>query len=429
MKKEAVETIEVVEHLPSIVDSFNAVFEDIKKHVVGRQSEIDALKLCVLCKQHLLLEGPPGVGKSLLASAFAARVTGVTFFKKLMFKSTQSDEIFGPMSAKKYKEEEIWHHNIEGMLPSAHIAFIDEVYRGSDSILPTMLNVLNEREFINGANLVRCPLITAIGACNTVPTAEELIAFHDRWLIHYTVTGLTAKNQIKAIQMYLEDSLGNLDPEAFISLENIEILNKAVMSVAVPDDVLELYVELVHKYKAGIGNAYISDRRVCHALRIAQAKAVLDGKSDTPLTPEYLSEVQPAFMLPNKGSEAAFSSAFTAVIGGIEKARVELGKFTDIEKCYTELMNRYKRNLPPKKLKTLYRIAKDSITALNDLPSTDIPQTEVGREKLNVLLRGFNDLATGCSESLANVGEEVDETPVNTAKAASDDNDEEVPVN
>ena len=48
---------------------------------------------------------------------------------------------------------------IEGYLPSASVAFIDEVFKANSAILNTLLTILNERLFDNGADRVRVPLV------------------------------------------------------------------------------------------------------------------------------------------------------------------------------------------------------------------------------------------------------------------------------
>lgn len=47
----------------------------------------------------------------------------------------------------------------EGYLPAASVAFIDEVFKANSAILNTLLTILNERLFDNGADRVRVPLI------------------------------------------------------------------------------------------------------------------------------------------------------------------------------------------------------------------------------------------------------------------------------
>ena len=55
--------------------------------------------------------------------------------------------------------------------------------QSSSSILNSLLTLLNERKFSNGAVLEAVPLITCIGASNEFPDSEELDALFDRFLL------------------------------------------------------------------------------------------------------------------------------------------------------------------------------------------------------------------------------------------------------
>ena len=49
-----------------------------------------------------------------------------------------------------------------GYLPEASVAFIDEVFKANSAILNTLLTILNERLFDNGATRVRVPLVCLV---------------------------------------------------------------------------------------------------------------------------------------------------------------------------------------------------------------------------------------------------------------------------
>jgi len=60
----------------------------------------------------------------------------------------------------------------EGYLPAASVAFIDEVFKANSAILNTLLTILNERLFDNGADRVRVPLICLV-RCGRPPPARH----------------------------------------------------------------------------------------------------------------------------------------------------------------------------------------------------------------------------------------------------------------
>ena len=181
----------------ALVENFKTVVQEGMRSVfIERAEEIAAIQYCFLTQTHLMLEGMHGLAKSMIAEQAFVRVAGARTFHKMMMKTTSPDELFGPMNSNVYREKAIWEHNTKGMLPEAHFLFLDEVYRASDHALPALLNILNERTFINGTNLIRCPLMTAIGTTNFTTDTEELLAFHDRWHVKVKVQSLTSTSTL-----------------------------------------------------------------------------------------------------------------------------------------------------------------------------------------------------------------------------------------
>ena len=68
--------------------ALEAVRTEVGKAVVGQDSVITGLVICLLCRGHVLLEGVPGVAKTLmvrsLAGALSLRSTRVQFTADLM---------------------------------------------------------------------------------------------------------------------------------------------------------------------------------------------------------------------------------------------------------------------------------------------------------------------------------------------------------
>lgn len=75
----------------------------------------------------------------------------------------------------------------EGYLPTAEVAFVDEIFKANSAILNALLTLLNERLFDNGNKRLQAPLMTLIGASNELPESEELDALYDRFLIRRQV--------------------------------------------------------------------------------------------------------------------------------------------------------------------------------------------------------------------------------------------------
>ena len=81
---------------------------------------------------------------------------------------------------------------IEGYLPTAEVAFIDEIFKANSAILNALLTLLNERLFDNGSERFEVPLLCLVGASNELPESEELDALYDRFLIRRQVAQVSA---------------------------------------------------------------------------------------------------------------------------------------------------------------------------------------------------------------------------------------------
>ena len=76
----------------NIVRRLNRVGQEIKQLFSRRDTAVDLMQLALLCREHALLVGPPGSGKSELVSRFAAGVQASSF-QYLLTRFTEPSEI------------------------------------------------------------------------------------------------------------------------------------------------------------------------------------------------------------------------------------------------------------------------------------------------------------------------------------------------
>jgi MoxR-like ATPase len=154
----------------------------VNEKLVGREDEAAALFAASLAGVPAVLIGEPGTAKSLLIRMINDGCTQKKFFDYLMNSYTQPDELFGAPKIQEFMEGN-FERDIEGKLPDAEFAFLDEIFRGGSHILNMLLSVINERKFHNGSDVIDLPLVNLYGAANAPPTDPDLSAFYDRFPI------------------------------------------------------------------------------------------------------------------------------------------------------------------------------------------------------------------------------------------------------
>ena len=73
------------------------VRQELKQLFIERDEIVDGALIALMSGQHLLLIGPPGTAKSMLAKELCRRIDG-SYFEWLLTKFTTPEEILGPVS-------------------------------------------------------------------------------------------------------------------------------------------------------------------------------------------------------------------------------------------------------------------------------------------------------------------------------------------
>lgn len=100
----------------------------LNNSALEREEIVDGLLATLLSKQNAFLLGEPGTGKSDLVRTLCAGIEKANYFGYLLTPTTDPSEVFGPVAVTKLLKDE-YTRDIDGYLPSAHIAFLDELFR------------------------------------------------------------------------------------------------------------------------------------------------------------------------------------------------------------------------------------------------------------------------------------------------------------
>lgn len=252
------------------MNPFETIRNELTATFLEREEVVEGLLCALVAGQHVLLLGPPGTAKSELAHEICRRVDDARYFQWLLTRFTTPEELFGPISLRGL-EQDRYVRVTDGKLPRAHVAFLDEVFKASSSILNTLLAILNERRFDGGDGPAEVPLLTLVGAANELPEDEELGALYDRFLLRYQVDYL--REDFRFLQM-----LGAGEPAArtSVSMADLAAMREKARRVEVPGGVLRDIAEL--RTRLSDKDVVVSDRRWRHSLDLLRARAALAGR-------------------------------------------------------------------------------------------------------------------------------------------------------
>lgn len=279
-------------------ERFLSILNEIKKGLHEKDAELQMALLTAIAGESILLLGPPGVAKSMIARRIKYAFENAKSFEYLMSRFSTPDEIFGPVCISKLKESDVYERNTEGFLPDADVAFLDEIWKAGPAILNTLLTILNEKTFKNGKNEIHVPLKLLVGASNELPAeGEGLEALWDRFLVR--MVSECVKSEENFYQILMDESSSCMEPDLktvpSITHKEYKSWQKQISLVDIRPEVLSAITYIRNGIKnlrldenndsvSRVHNIYISDRRWKHIVHLLRASAFVHDRKEVDVT-------------------------------------------------------------------------------------------------------------------------------------------------
>ena len=270
-------------------DRIQRPLKEMARGIYEKDTELAMSLLAAIAGESLILLGPPGVAKSMVARRVKAAFRGAKSFEYLMSRFSTPDEIFGPVSISKLKDSDKYERSIEGYLPMADVVFLDEIWKAGPAIQNTLLTVMNEKLFRNGDKEIHVPLKLLIAASNELPAqGEGLEALWDRFIIRMECENIKQEKNFNAMLTDPFDE-GNAEISQDLQIKENEYKEwtKKIDSIVIPEHVLKC-VAMIRRALGSVAvdysderhNVYVSDRRWKKIVRLMRASALVNDREE-----------------------------------------------------------------------------------------------------------------------------------------------------
>jgi MoxR-like ATPase len=298
-KRTAAERVATVEDIaPSPVrQKFMTTLREITASLIERDEEVILFLVALVTHEHVCIQGPPGTGKSLLADSVLSWIDGPVY-SELMMKDLPPEGVFGPLDIPKLTGKTTgtseYVRLVKGYLPDAVVAFLDEIWKATGSVLNRNLKISHERQFRNGAqplvpHVPNVPLISMFAASNEWPNdqegGKELAALMDRFLLRKDIKPISTQAGRERL-LWVRDHVPKLSTK--ITRDELVLAKKEATALPwKPESKAILNKILRELAKQGI---MPGDRRQYKSIDVASGYAYLSGGQA--VEPEHLEVLQ-----------------------------------------------------------------------------------------------------------------------------------------
>lgn len=254
-------------------EKFSNIFRYLSTVLPERDTEIELALIAMLSRQHYIMLGPSGEGKSFLIKQLMECFTDVVYADKTLTASTEYDDLFGFPDSNAISEGKMIR-TFEGTIAMVHVVGLHEIGKCSDILRTTLMEYFNERSLDNYDHKVETPLMSAICSSNELPS--KVIGFTNRFAIKNEVERLSWDGREALANAVNSKAFRPINPKLKITLDDLIRAQNYVASYQLPKSMIAAMVELC-KSMEDQHVTMIDTRKWLWAMGIMRANVFLDG--------------------------------------------------------------------------------------------------------------------------------------------------------
>ncbi len=278
-----------VKVLEKIVKQKDEFYSELNKVIIGQHDVVEYIFIALLCKGHVLLEGVPGLGKTLIIKTISnildLSFNRIQFTPDLMPSDITGTEIISQNANSGERELKF----IKGPIFS-NIILADEINRTPPKTQSALLEAMQESKVTTGGETysIDQPFFVLatqnpIEQEGTYPLPEAQL---DRFMFNVLIQYPSFKEEQDVVKSNTTSNSYQL--KSIISKNDLLDFQQLVINVPVSDNLIDYAVKFVHSTRPGnnspeITNKYIEwgagPRASSYLIMAAKAKAILNGKA------------------------------------------------------------------------------------------------------------------------------------------------------
>src|SRR5881398_2625274 len=235
-----------------LADVLAAARDEVSKAVVGHDEAVDLMLIAALARGHVLLEGPPGTAKTLLAQAMA-RVLGADFQRVQFTPDTTPGELIGEMVTRGGEVV------LERGAIFTNVLLADEINRTPPRVQAGLLEAMQERHVtMRGRTYFIDPPFFVMATQNpyehegVFPITESQL---DRFLVKVELEYGDEDSELSTLDLphrgVIPDMLGDISP--LLGERAFLVAQEVVDEVLVSEEVARLCVRIVRATRSSEG--------------------------------------------------------------------------------------------------------------------------------------------------------------------------------
>lgn len=268
-------------HFEELRELVENIRSEVGKTIIGQQEMVEQIILALLSDGHILIEGVPGIAKTLTAklisSTISADFSRIQFTPDLMPADVIGSSIFNVQKQEfEFKKGPIF----------SNLVLCDEINRAPAKTQAALFESMQEKQItVDGKTYLLEEPFMVLATQNPIEqegTYRLPEAQLDRFLfkIHVDYPSLEEEIQLLKLSQQSENPIQNQKAEIILSKEKLIQFRKEVRSVNVEPHLLEYMAKIVGKTRNN-ASMYLgaSPRASLAILDTAKAKAAISGRS------------------------------------------------------------------------------------------------------------------------------------------------------